>query len=630
MENSVSQWPSTVGGLTPPKLVEKFLRDTEIPRNLSLKCRNYFDHKQWTEAEASKLRARRQAPIVVNRCKPKVEGLVGIYDMRKTDPKAYPRTKKHEQGAEVVTDALRYVADKNHFEITRLDLAEEFFVEGTCGVFVGVKPKGKDVEVDISRINWDRILYDTRSRRKDFSDAKWKGLYIWMDKDDVHDEWPQADINALDTRGGVYETTEDRPRWRDENNRVRVVQMFYQIRDVWKMCVFSGDVILVPEMDSPYLDDDGMPSCPIELASANVDTENGRYGEVAGFLSQQDEINHRRSKFLFQNSTRQTFGNDNAIQDVEAAKRALRDPEGHLKINGDAKFGEDFGVIPTGDMSRAQYELYLDAKAEMDRSSFNAPLGGDTGGQDLSGVALGKLQMSGTIELNRQFSLLASFEKRIYSQCWCRIKQFWKEEKWIRVTDDQQSLRWVGLNSQITAQQMLQEAIEDESAPLKQRQDAGKILAFLQQTQNPRLNEVVTVKNDVSELEMDIIIDQSADFINRQQEQLSLIEKFASSKDIDIIEILELSQIRGKEELIARIEKRRADAAAAQQQANAAAQQKEDQIRTMERTADIKKVIAEADNISADTISKKLDSISTQIKNNLMIEHPDDKPQVIA
>ena len=133
--------------MTPKEQVEKFINDTDLARRLSQKCRDYYDSKQWTDREAAILESRRQAPIVVNRIRPKIEGLVGLYDLRKTDPKAYPRTQKHEKSAKVVTDALRFVVDNNDFDITRLDVAQEFFVEGYGGVFIDVGRKKNEIMI---------------------------------------------------------------------------------------------------------------------------------------------------------------------------------------------------------------------------------------------------------------------------------------------------------------------------------------------------------------------------------------------------------------------------------------------------------------------------------------------------
>jgi len=176
-----------VARLSPKEQVESFLDDTDRARDLSQRSRDYYDGNQWSGFEIEKLRQRRQAPVVSNRIRPKVEGLVGLYNLRKTDPKAFPRTKKHEDAAHVVTDALRFVTDNNDFDLTKLDVAEEFFVEGYGGVFIAVRDTPRGVEIQLNHIPWDRIYFDPHSRRKDFKDARFMGLWMWMDEDQAMD-----------------------------------------------------------------------------------------------------------------------------------------------------------------------------------------------------------------------------------------------------------------------------------------------------------------------------------------------------------------------------------------------------------------------------------------------------------
>ncbi len=590
--------------------VEKFLTDTADARSLSEKCRDYFDHKQWTEQEVKKLKSRNQAPIVVNRVRPKVKGLVGLYNVRNSDPKAFPRTKKHEKAAHAVTDALRYVADKNNLSYLRLNVAEEFFVEGYGGAVVNVEQrKNGEIEITIEHIPWDRIYFDPHSRKKDFSDARYKGMYLWMHVDEVKEKFPGADIDALlASNGHTDETTEDRPRWTDsKNKRVRIAVHFYLHGGKWCMCIFTEAMFLMEPQESPFLDDESEPCCPIELVAANIDRDNQRYGEVAGFIDQQDEINHRRSKWLFMNSSRQTHGRKGAVKDVKELKRELGKPDGHIEWQGE-EFGKDFGVMPTNDMAQAQIALYQDAKGELDAVSFNAQLSGERQNGDLSGKAIEKLQAAGTIELNQDYALLAGWEKRIYRQIWARVKQYWTSEKWIRVTDDQDSLRWVGLNGQITAQEFLEETINDESKPLTERQHAAAAYQFMVQNNDPRLNQIVGVKNDVAEIDCDVILEQSFDTINVQQEQFQMLAQFSQGSDIDIIELIELSQLRGKDDLIKKIEKRR------QAQAEAAGGATETQIQS--EKAKMMKTVADAD-------ASQAKAMQTKIENALLIQQPE-------
>ena len=242
----------------------------------------------------------------------------------------------------------------------------------------------------------------------------------------------------------------------------------------------------------------------------------------------------------------------------------------------------------------------------------------------MSGVALDKLQQGSSLELNRQYAILAGWEKRIYEQIWARIKQFWTEEKWIRVTDNQDDLRWVGFNSEVTAGQMLKEQAEDKALPLEQRQEAAKLLQFLTETQNPRLGEIVEVQNEAATLDMDIIIDQSFDVVNVQQEQFQALSQFAQGSDVDIVELIELSQLRGKDELIEKIQKRRTEQAQAQQ-----AEMSEDkEMNKIERGVKIQKEAAQTKNLEADTTNKKMDDILKQIEAVNLANNPDPSPQV--
>ena len=127
------------------KQVDDFLTDTEEARRMSERDRDYYDNFQWTAHEEAKLRSRNQAPIVVNRIKPKVEGLKGLLGIRNSDPKAYPRTQKHEETSHAVTDALRFVADNNEFnDNIKQNVAEDFFIEGYGGAIVDGVKKEKD------------------------------------------------------------------------------------------------------------------------------------------------------------------------------------------------------------------------------------------------------------------------------------------------------------------------------------------------------------------------------------------------------------------------------------------------------------------------------------------------------
>ena len=56
---------------------------------------------------------RKQPVVTYNKIGRKIDGIVGLVERLKQDPKAYPRTPQHQQGADLATAVLRYLMDRN-------------------------------------------------------------------------------------------------------------------------------------------------------------------------------------------------------------------------------------------------------------------------------------------------------------------------------------------------------------------------------------------------------------------------------------------------------------------------------------------------------------------------------------
>lgn len=614
--------------------VEEFLTVTEPARWLSERDRDYKDNKQWSAEQIAALAQRKQAPVVDNRIKPKVEGLKGLLIQRRTDPKAYARTKSHEESSEAVTDALRYVNDDANIDALELEVFDNVIVEGYGGAIVDIKLRGQEIEVEPVLIPWDRIYYDPHSRRSDFKDATYMGIVMWADAAIAKMMFPGEEevIDAADTQGELYETFEDRPRWREvqgKRKRVRLAHEFYLKDGKWFECVFVGGGFLIEPRESSYLDEEGKPCNPIELVGAYIDRDNNRFGEVRYWIDPQNEINHRRSKFLHMMSARQTFGRKGAIPDIAAMKRELSLPNGHVEFAGN-EWGKDAGVIQTMDMAEAQFRLLEESKQTLDSVSFNAQLSGERGG-DLSGVAVQSLQMAGMLEVNSLLSAMLDWKKRIYRQCWYRIKQHWSQEKWVRVTDDYGKLRWVGFNIQIPRKQQMEEFINDASNPTHERQQAAMLYQQLVQANDPRLGEMVQTKNAIPELDMDIVLENATNSINQQQEEFKLLAELANSRpgEVPFKSLLKLSSLRDKDDVIKDIEQREQAAMQAQAQtAKLDTMDKEVTIQGKQITNQVN--AAKIDGVVADTTSKNMDSVGKQIANTQLMMRPDPSPQAVV
>jgi len=511
-------------------------------RELSERCREYYDSKQITADERKTLKDRKQAPVVINRIKPKMDSLMGMEKAARTTAKAFPRTPKHAKGADAATEAIRFVLQDNFFDQTRSAAWENILIEGTCGAEVLVKPKGDDYKIVVRHLMWDRLIYDPHSRRKDFSDARYLGQVVWMDYDEAVAMYPDAK-DILETMVAGSSTYDDQPRWMDsKRRRVKIVEMYYRKSDgeVWYACFTYGGYCEQPKI-SPFVNEEGETEWPYEFASAFVTREGNRYGAVMQLLDVQDEINKRRSKALHLMSVRQVRGERGAVEDVNKARAELAKPDGYIETTP----GMEFEVLKTGDMATAQFQLLSEAKQEIDAVGANAAVQGKDNSVQ-SGIALRERKMAGQTEIGPMFDVLRYWQHRMFRKVWNRIKQYWKAEKWIRVTDDEHNLRWVGLNKPMTRGEMMIEQATDAGAPPEAIQQMQQQIAM-----DPSMQQVVSTANDIADLDMDIIIDEVPDVLNAQIEDFQTLgEMVKSGFQIPPIAVIEASPLSNKDKII--------------------------------------------------------------------------------
>lgn len=571
---------------------EDFADQSEVARRLSEQDRDYADHKQWTAKQAATLRRRKQPKTVNNRIRKKINWLRGLERQSRTDPKAFPRTPQHDEDAQAVTDALRFVADNTRLDKERSAFYDNYLVEGTGGAEVKVD---KDREIAIEHVQWDRLFWDYHSRKLDFSDARYMGIIVWMDFDEAVAMFPGKQ-NLLESsfNSSTDDTYEDKPiNWVDSRRkRVRIAQIYFKRRGQWHFSIYTKAGFIADPKLSPWLDENQEPESGLIMQSAYVDREGNRFGEVRFMIEQQDAINKRESKMLHLVSQRQTWGNKKAFPDGAAkAKRELAKPDGHVEINAGAVEGQDWGVLQTGDMANGQFTLLQEAKSEIDQTSVNASLTG-ANEKALSGRAILAQQSGGQMEITPLQDGKREWEHRVYTSFWARIKQFWTDERWIRVTDDEKNTKFVGLNRPVTVGELVQEEMEKagEQIPPGFEND-------------PRLQIVAQTQNQVSEIDVDIILEDAPDTVTIQQEQFEQLTLMyqANPQAIPFDLLIEASQLRNKQKIL---DKMRGGSEEEQAQF-AQEQQRKGQIQEAGVMGEIEKTAAETFKIETEAIENQ-------------------------
>ena len=530
---------------------EELTRDA---REKAERDRDYYDEKQWTATEIATLEGRGQPAITYNLIKRKVNSMMGLEKQTRKDPKAFPRTPKDGQAAEAATDTIRYVCEDSRWDDKRSQAAKELAIEGTCAIMVGVKQTKSGIDPEIRRIPWDRFYHDPHSSEFDFSDASYMGIVIWMDLDKAVAKYPGAKdvLEQTWVTGKSSETYDDKPKhnmWSDyKRRRVRLCEHYYLEADGWKMCLFTKGGFIVEPMPSPYQGEDEKPENPIKAVSLYIDRDNNRYGEVRTMIGPQDEINKRRSKALHLISQRQVRISPAVGLDAKAVRKELSRPDGVFV--GDQGEVE---ILPTNDMAAANLQLLQEAKAEIDLQGPNAALGGKNE-REMSGRAILAQQQGGMTELATYLDSIRVLPMSVYRSIWCRIRQFWNEERWVRVTDNENNVRFVGVNRPITMLQAMAEqmGVTKENLPQMQAEQPDAVAQLQAMAQDPRAQQVVKVENAVAELDVDILVDEGIDSPTIAAEEFESMLKLAGTGVVQIPPdvLIEASSLRNKDKLL--------------------------------------------------------------------------------
>jgi hypothetical protein len=456
-----------------------------------LEARHYYHGDQWTKEEIRTLRDRKQPVVTSNRIVRKIDAVVGLVERLRQDPKAFARTPMHDQGAEIATATIRYVLDSNDWASKSSRIARGAAIDGIAGIEYDLVPGDTgDPTLDLHITYGDGFFYDPRSYDEGFTDCRFMGVAKWCDLDQAKEIAPEK-ANELEdlveTGSDLINVTEfDREKnWVNTTaKKVRLCDHWYIKGGKWRWCLYAGDVILMKGV-SPFIDEKGKTFPRYRMFSASVDHDGDRYGFPRNLKSPQDEINHRRSKSLHLLNSRKVISEKGAVDDIEVSRREWAKADGWIEVNPGLKMEPDTTTMAD---FKGQLELLQEAKNEIENFGPNPALIGQ-GLEDSSGRAIQLLQQAGIAELGPYLTAFKNWKIRVYRDCWNIVQRYWKAERWIRVTDDQN---------------------------LAQYFQANKLT--IDQYGRPQ------IVNALGSLDVDIIIDEGPDTVNLQGDSLQVLQ----------------------------------------------------------------------------------------------------------
>lgn len=548
----------------------------QLARELAFRDQDFhdnFDDNHWTDQEKALLTERGQPLYTHNRCKKKINTLKGMEQRSRTDPKAYPRKPQMEQMAQVATDILNAIDDKTKFDAKASIMFGDLTVPGVEAVEVVWDDEEQKISAD--KVRYDEHFYDPYSSELNFEDATYQGYAKWWNLDTAQGMYPDKtdSLTAAFSTSQASTEYEDRPTsmWisrSGKRQRVRIIVMYYKTAaGQWRLTHFAGNTDLL-DIPSPWVDDKGKPVCGIEAQACYKDRENRCYGVLRDMIGPQKELNHYRAKMWHYANNRRTWGNDGAFKDVTEAKREMAKVDGHVMVNPGMKNGEDWGFIESAEDVNIFGMLLGQAESEIGVQSPNEALVGRQASSQ-SGRA-GEVQRdAGMTEEHDVFDLHRQFKERVYTKMFWLARQFWTQPDFIRVTDEDDAMQFIELN----------------------------------QPQMNEFGQFMGVKNNVMEMDCDIVVKSMPEVAVLQQEQFETLAKLADrGMPIPPVALIKASQIKDKDEILKTLQEPDPAQQMGQQleMAGKEAQVKEMQAQAIERQAKTQKMQAETQRIQAE------------------------------
>lgn len=568
---------------------------------------DFYDGHQWTQEEIDDLAERNQAPVVINRVKPKIDSICGMQMEIAVDTKAFPKGIRDFEKAKHMSTALRHIEQENDFDSEESDVFEDVLRAGGRGWYkTFIEWDELDPSIRTVRLENDDVIPDRHGRKADLSDHKRVHETIWMNLDDAKEMFPdferelEAAFLEKKTMGGALERgTRRRPDQYDGSpneepgieaedmgafvnktaREIRVICTQYRVPYMKRLLFVPGEGIMDVSDESPedveqfvesFEGAESFSQLCYHLHQAtytvNAMLEHKKniapwdkdaqfwytlaegykdkrkkihYGLTRQMIWPSKELNKRRSKSIHLLSVNQIIREPGAVEDPEQARIEANKPDGEIVKNP----GGYYEIVRQTDLGMGQIQMLQEAKQELDQAGVPREMEGISNAK--SGRDFQLRQRSQIAAIRKLFRNLRKARRQV-GQLWIKmIQHYWTDEMALKVSDDPDSP--VMLLNQPVIDPETKEIMTDEAGnPVKE--------------------------NDLSVGKYDLIVEESAEYINLESETFDTLAQLAM-KGVPIPPemLIENAPLPNRQKWLDRMREQQAAQAQAQQVAAVAA-----------------------------------------------------------
>lgn len=416
-----------------------------------------YHNNHYTKDQLATLGNRGQPAETFNIVKLYTRNLVGYFSTVINDIQIKPRTTEDITTAALLNDTVSYILEQNDFERIKEKMQIDAMLVGLQCCYVDVVETDKTddygrkiYDIELEHVPASQIVIDPMSIKEDYSDARFIHRFKWMSEERVRDTFGKyktdklvADYNHLEIPEGDFRytyTDNFHGKYKHYNNYLVVHSIMIDEKGKSWSVFWCGDIILdkkeitYKEVKFPYL---------------VVKTNDTEFSEYYGIYREVKETQKAIDQAILQiqqlANTNKVMVETNAVEDIDEFTTVFN------RVNSVVEVLNLNGIRVenlSGDIIN-QYNIINNALDRIQRLlGINDSFLGMASASD-SGRKV-KLQQNASLVALRYMTTKMEFAfKRLGQNMIGLIKQYYRAEQSIRITDPIVGDRWIQINQPI-------------------------------------------------------------------------------------------------------------------------------------------------------------------------------------
>lgn len=632
----------------PRETVEQFLMEIQHQphwRREADRCADMYDGNQLSAEVVEKLKERGQPPLVTNIIKPTIDTVLGMEAKARTDWRVRPEDDDEcdEDLAEALSVKLKHAEVESRADRAISDAYAAQLKAGLGWVEVSREFDPFKSPYRVRYVHRREIFWDWRAEQPDLSDARFMIRRRWLELDHAIALMPQyaslfrqtvsgwsgfdplmdQDTNLVQSWEIERDTLISASDWRDSvRQRICMYEIWYRKWVRGYVMKFPNGTVMEADFDNPrhqeaivsgfaqvtqatfqkvrlawYTGPHFLYDVPspykhnlfpyVPFFGYREDLTSVPYGLVRSMISPQDEVNARKSKMLWLLNSRRVITDSDAVKDHARAADEVARPDAYVILDANRKPNSKFMVEPGGELAVQQFQIMQEAKQEIaEASGIHKSMQGQQSGAK-SGIAINSLIEQGVntlAEINDNYA----FSRRLVGEMLFELVQ----------------------------QNLMQGPSKVTIGEGKQK----KVIPLNMPAIDPETGQK-TIINNVAKVKAKVVLDDVPSTPTYKMQQLQMLTEITKSLPPQLQAmvadfVIEATDIPKRHEVADRIRagvgitdpQQQEQAAQAQQQAQDMAQ-KTFVLDAAERAARIRKLNAEAEKVSAETVNARLQPV---------------------